>query len=486
MSKQERVVLLTPNWEWDDTPLQVNTLIVPTAPPLEFAYLSTGLHPAADVRVIDAYASCLDEEQLGVLIADADPTAVVVTTTPSLLYWRCPPMTLVAPRRAINVIRQVCSAPVTIIGPHGTASPLWALRNTGADWCYRGAFENELPGILISGDYEGSDYIVSADGRRHGRISVLAAQNLPTASLSWLDWDAGYVPHMWSVTEQEAAILPQCQRGLLLEASRGCPWSCAYCAKAPVRDKFGRRPHHRLQVEIEQASRIGADYVFFIDETFNIDSPGLRQLLELLRGKDLRFGFQGRPDLIDEEMAAQLGDAGCVYVELGIDTVSDTLSSGIGRRQALQRAYEGLQACRDRIPLVRFNRLNLQTSDYLEMLGSAQEDWEYPPDPAFPYPGARLGELVMQKYGYDTFDWDFARRYSWWLRIEVFLQRNLPTIGPGDVRNLQRAFLELAEPTASALAVALHSPVQSPAEFYALNKIVMRKGPGVRTRSARP
>jgi len=485
MSKHERILLLTPNWLWDDAPLPVDTLAVPVATPLEFAYLYTGLIPAADVHVIDAYATRVSEQQLGLMVMDIAPTAVVVTTTPSLLYWRCPPMTVEAPRRAISVVKQVCSAPVTIIGPHGTASPRWALEQTGADWCYRGAFEKELPGILISGGYERSACIASADGLE-GRISVLAAHDLPRASFDWLGGGTEYTPHMWSVTEEEIAMLPHCQRGLLLEASRGCPWSCVYCAKAPVRDRFSRRSLRDLEAELEQAVRLGVEYVFFIDETFNISSPGLRQLLDLLRGTGLTFGFQGRPDLISEETAGQLREAGCVYAELGIDTVSDSLSSGIGRRQALQRAHQGLQACREHIPVVRFNRLNLQTSDYLELLGSAPEDWEYPPDPAFPYPGARLGELVMRKYGYESFDWDFARRYAWWLRIEVFLQRNLSAIGSEDVRRLQEAFLELSEPAASALARALHPAIQSPSEFYALNKIVMRKGPDVRTRSTRP
>ena len=484
MSQPARVLLLTPNWRWDETPLPVDTLTVPIAPPLEFAYLSAGLRQAADVHVVDAYASGLDEEQLSKLVSDIDPTAVVVTTTPSLLYWRCPPMTVAAPLRAINVIKQACPAPVTIIGPHGTASPRWALERTGADWCYRGAFERELPRLLISGDYGASDHVASGDGRL-GTTSVLAARDLPAAGFRWLDWDAGYEPHMWSVTPEERAVAAECRRGLLLEASRGCPWSCAYCAKAPVRDSYGRRPADMVEAEIEQVSELGADYVFFIDETFNITGPEFVHLLGLLHSRKLRFGFQGRPDLITDQIAVQLSEAGCVYVELGIDTVSDTLSSGIGRRLSLERAHAGLQACREHIPLVRFNRLNLQTADYVELLGSAPEDWEYPPDPAFPYPGASLGDLVMQNYGYEAFDWDFARRYSWWLRIEVFLQRNSCAMDREDVRNLQKAFLELPEHTVYALAATLHSAVQSPAEFHSLNKIVMRKGPGVRTRSAR-
>lgn len=484
MVRRSRILLLTPNWHWDKAPMPVDTLLVPIAPPLEFSYLFTELCRGADVHVIDAYASHLDEQQLGRLVAEIDPTAVVVTTTPTLLYWRCPPMSVEAPRRAISVVRQACSAAVTVIGPHGTSNPAWTLSHTGADWCYRGAFERELPGILLSGGYSASRHVASPHGQSGG-ICVLAAQDLPRASFDWIPVDASYTPHMWSITEAEAAIAAQCSRGVLLEASRGCPWACAYCAKAPVRDKFARRPLDDVEAELEQVTTMGADYVFFIDETFNIKSAEFDKLLELLRASALRFGFQGRPDLIDDRMASQLRDAGCVYVELGIDTVSDSLSSKIGRRQVLERTHKGLQACRDYIPLVRFNRLNLQTSDYREIFESGREDWDYPPDPAFPYPGAAIGEFIMRKYDRPVFDWDFARRYSWWLRIEVFLQRSVDTAESVNVRDLQKAFLELPDDIATVLATALGSEVRSPASFHELNKIVMQRGPGVRTRSTR-
>ncbi len=433
--------------------------------------------------MIDAYASGLSPGGLGDLVAGIDPSAVVVTSTPSMLYWRCPPMSVDAPRQAIDAVHRASSAPVTLIGPHATATPEWALQRTGADWCYRGAFERELPGILINGSYRGSPHVCSSLENR-GTVSVLPAGQLPRASFGWLAAQAGYEPHMWSVTDEELAAVGGIGSGVTLEASRGCPWSCVYCAKEPVRGKFDRRPLADLVAEIEEIARLGVEYVFFIDETFNIQSAEFRRLLGLLGERGIRFGFQGRPDLIDRRMAEQLRAAGCIYAELGIDTVSNSLSSDIGRRQSLERARGGVEVCREYIPIVRFNRLNLQTGDYREMFGDVQDDWEYPPDPAFPYPGAALGERVMRTYGYPSFDWDFARRYSWWLRIEVFLHRKHPYLDPADVRSLQGAFLGLTDTAATEIAAALGPVVMTPPEFHAQNKIVMRRGPGVRTRSS--
>lgn len=484
MTSRSRILLVTPNWRWDASPLPVDTLLVPITPPLEFGYMVTGLQDYADVAVADAYAGRMSEEDLSNRAAEFRPTAVVVTSAPSLLYWRCPPMTVTAPQRAIGAIRKASGAPVVLIGPHATATPEWALEQTGADWCYRGAFENELPKLLVENSYSASRYTASLT-ESTGQISVLAARDLPAGSFGWLDPDAGYEPHMWCVTEGERAASAGIRRGVTLETSRGCPWSCAYCAKGPVRDRFGRRPLDLVANELDQVVQVGADYVFFIDEIFNIPSPEYSQLLTLIRQSGVKFGFQGRPDLIDRRRASQLAAAGCVYAELGIDVVSDSVSAGIGRRQSLARARDGVEACQEYISVVRFNRLNVGTVDYRELLADAEEDWDYPADPAFPYPGAALGELVMAKYGYERFDWDFARRYSWWLRLEVALQRRMPELRDDDVRVLERAFLRLPDEVATTLVRALQPIVETPDVFHSLNKIIMRKGSGVRTRDTR-
>ncbi len=481
MAERPEILLVTPNWRWDQHPMPVDTLLVNAAPPLEFGYLAGSLGQDADVRVIDAYARSLSEQQFADEVSRTAPLAVVVTTTPSLLYWRCPPLSVDAARLAVRAIRQESDAPVTVIGPHGTATPEWTLAQTGADWCFRGAFERGLARLLISGDYEWSPYVVG-DTAKNSAVAVLRADELPLANFDWVDQESPYPPHMWCVTDEERGIAASVTRGAILEASRGCPWSCAYCAKEPVRGKFGRRPVELVEKELGMVKARGFDYVYFIDETFNLGGPELIELLGVIARSGLSFGFQGRPDIINEDMAAQLRAAGCLYAELGIDTVSNGLSSQIGRRQRLDSAQRGIDACARHVPIVRFNRINLRTRDYVRLLGDYREDWDYPADPAFPYPGAPLGDLLMRDYGKASFDWDFARRYSWWLRIEVYLQRNLEAL-PGEViESLQRAFMNLREDEASRLASALGQLVETPSDFLAANKIVMQRGPGVRAR----
>ncbi|MET9253970.1 radical SAM protein [Streptomyces sp. NPDC003717] len=481
-----RVLLVTPNWGWDRSPLPVDTLRPPPGLPLEFAYLAAGLGTAVDVSVLDAYLTEATTDDLSAAAACA-PTAVVVSTTPSLLYWRCPPLSVDAVRTAVTAVREAADCPIVLIGPHPTHTPGWTLDSTGADACWRGAFERGLAPLLREGLASGSRHLHT---RSRGTaapwtdvaVAVLHPGQLPTAAFDRFAASPAYPPHMWCVTAEERARLPVLTSGALLESSRGCPWSCSYCAKGPVRDRFARRPAARVVAEVRELVRRGVDYVFFVDETFNLPGAGLDELLGELARLPVSFGFQGRADLMSPAMADALARSGCVYAELGVDVVSDTLAEDIGRRQHLARSERGVDTARAVLPVVRFNRLNLRTADYREIYPQGDEqEWEYPPDPAYPYPGAPLGDALMRRFGRTVFDWPFAQRYSWWLRLEVHLQRTQPELPSATVRSLEDAFLRLDTDAAAALARSLEGVTADPG-FHQQNKFINGLGDNVRVR----
>ena len=459
------ILLITPNWRWDRTPLSTDTLRPPVSPPLEMGYIASGLD---DVRFVDAYATDMDADALAAEVGETAPDRIVISTTPSALYWRCPPMTVDAARIAVDACRTTSSAPVVLIGPHGTFTPDWALSATGADLCFRGAPERALAPDLVAPDLLGPHL------HRPGGVSSMCvepAHSLPRCRADIFDVSL-YPPHMWCVSEGERQIAKALRVGALSETSRGCPWQCVYCAKAPVRDQYGRRDLSLLREEWRDLVDRGVEYVFFIDETFNLGGARLDRLLEALGETGLRFGFQGRPELIDEAQAQALAAAGCVYAELGIDINASDLSRRAGRRQEPDKAWAGVRTCAQAVPIVRYNRLNLSTLDYRTRLGLDDGTaWDVAPDPAYPYPGAPLGDMVMRLYGRDGFDWDFALRYSWWLRLEVASQRADAGIGDDELARRQAAFLALDDDAARAVAQGAEG-VQYDEQFAEANKLV--------------
>src|SRR6185437_8747009 len=81
--------------------------------------------------------------------------------------------------------------------------------------------------------------------------------------------------------------------GAEVEASRGCPYSCTFCAKIDYRDKYRRRDLPLLLDEIDGLLRQGVTYVYFIDEIFLVNRP----LLEAMVERKVKFGIQTRIDL---------------------------------------------------------------------------------------------------------------------------------------------------------------------------------------------
>jgi anaerobic magnesium-protoporphyrin IX monomethyl ester cyclase len=447
-----QVVAISPNWRWDNSPLPTDTLRPPCSPPLEWAYLARGL--SGELKIIDAYQSAATPEDVARQVAALGAQIVVISSIPNMLYWRCPPFSVISVIETIRALKSVGFDGVSVVvGPHGTHSPAWIAEVTGADIVWRGSSDVQLARAIRTGELATSPFAFTEPGTGL-QIAVDHAMQIPEADLSVFEQNS-YLPHAWSLTAAERAEMGAA-RGLLLEASRGCPWSCSYCAKGPVRDRFERRSVDLLAIEIKAAKRAGWDYVFFIDETFNIRSKDLERLIDELSQAEIRFGFQGRPDLIDDAFARRLANAGCVYAELGVDVAGDLLSRDMGRRQHLDRAERGIAAAASAIPIVRYNRLNTQTLDYRELYPASREvEWDVPVDPIYPYPGAPLGEAFMSRNGMGTFDWPFAEQYSWWLRIEVSLQRQEPDLSDDRVRLAQSEFMALPREDAAVVAESM-------------------------------
>jgi anaerobic magnesium-protoporphyrin IX monomethyl ester cyclase len=468
------VVLVTPNWRWDDSPLAVDTLRPPVSPPLEWSYLAPALGSRLSL-VLDAYQADASLQAAASEILAEDPSVVVISSTPSLLYWRCPPLSLSAVSQLVAELRGAgVESRILLVGPHGTHSPDFALRASGADAVWLGSTDRLLGPFLAAESWTGP-HLYSGPESGPKVIAVDNASELPRADYG-VFVPGDYTPHMWLVDADERRRAAFFSAGALAEASRGCPWACSYCAKASVRDKYDRRRIDLLAAEVAQAAALGWDYLFFVDETFNLPSPHLDQVLAMLRRHDMAFGFQGRPDLINDATAQRLAAAGCVYVELGIDLVGDRTSRAAGRRQSLAAAERGVQACQQIIPIVRFNRLNATTVDYRELhFSSLGQDWDEPADPIYPYPMTPIGDALMARYGFTSFDWPFAERYSWWLRIEVFLQRRAPSLGEDVIRSLMAAFLSLNPEVARAVATSVDG-LQFDINWLTKNKAVLGSG----------
>lgn len=402
-----RVALINPPWSFE------GSIYFGCREPhlaLEFGYARALLERAGhDVCLIDAQLEPASLSEIRQRVADFAPHFSALTTAPSYLFWRCPPPELSTPLRTLQAIRDVCGKSV-VVGPHASTTPRSTLRKLGADAAVLGECEEALLELAdrqaeftaVSGlSYRnGADEIVTSGKKRATDMTKLPALRWPRALL-----DAHRHHHHRFDRAPRAS-------GAELEASRGCPYSCTFCAKQNFRDKFRRRPLPIVLEELDALIAQGVEYVYFVDEIFMPD----RALLEALRDRPIEFGVQLRIDLFDLPLLELLGRAGCVSIEAGVESITVEGRSLLAKRCKLStdELSELLIAAKRHVPFVQANLLEARTDEpgevrrFRDTLDAAGV-WSNDPVPLFPYPGspdygARWGSP-------DDFAWERAHAH---------------------------------------------------------------------------
>jgi B12-binding domain/radical SAM domain protein of rhizo-twelve system len=353
--------------------------------PLEFGYARQLLELAGhEVQLLDGHL-------LGLTLADMReqlrlfrPDITVITTAPTYLFWRCPPPELRLPRETAQALRDVAGT-LVMVGPHGSTTPLPTMLKTGADAVVLGECEEVLP--KLAGDWRTIDGIAYGYGDRF--VVQGGPQSANMAALPALRWPETFI--RTHAHHHHRFDEPMKGFGGELETSRGCPYSCSFCAKENHRDKFRRRPIATVMEELDGLIAQGVGYVYLVDE---ILLPN-RELLEEFARRDVRFGIQTRIDLWKPDMLDLLGDAGCVSIEAGIESISDVGRRLLNKNCKLdsEELKERLIYARRKVPFVQASLIDSLVDD-AQAVEQWRQDlvdhgvWANEPVPVFPYPGS--------------------------------------------------------------------------------------------------
>jgi anaerobic magnesium-protoporphyrin IX monomethyl ester cyclase len=380
-----RVALVNPNWSFEGS---IYFGCRESHLPLEYGYAEALLKDAGHAaEIFDAHAETLDATILADRVAEFAPEITVVATAPSYLFWRCAPPELRVPRQTLNALRPISGVKIAI-GPHGSTTPRATLRKLEVDAVLLGECEESIVRLATS-PHDQWDKIAGLCYADRGQIVVQGGPqaadfaNLP--ALSWrIDALAGHRHHHHRFDTAPSGP------GAEIEASRGCPYHCTFCAKENFRDRYRRRPLATIMTELDGLIAAGVTYVYFIDEIF----LPWRQLLEALAQRRVRFGVQTRIDLWSREMLDLLGAAGCVSIEAGVESLTRAGRDWLEKHCKLstQALTELLIYAKRSVPFVQANLIASEDDpaivqrwrDELRDAGV----WANDPVPLFPYPGS--------------------------------------------------------------------------------------------------
>ena len=201
-----------------------------------------------------------------------------------------------------------------------------------------------------------------------------------------------------------------------LIATRGCPFGCTWCQKSV----FGRsyRPRSPQKVAEEMGlikTAYQPDQLRIVDDVMGIDRRWVRAWHDavLAQGAAIPFECLSRVDLLDDELARLLAEAGCRRIALGAESGSQKVLDAMKKGTTVEQIRRAAELCR---------RHGIETYFYI-MLGYPCEKWadirqtvellkETHPDRfsstiAYPLPGTDFYTEVAHRL-LDTPDWDYT------------------------------------------------------------------------------
>ena len=377
--------------------------------PLEYGYAKALLESVGhEAAIFDAHLFDLSMDELRRQLIAYGPDLTAMTTAPSYLFWRCPPPELRVPQHTAAALRGI--GKLVAVGPHGSTTPRATLEKLGVDGVVLGECEEvlvelagrsafEWAGIEGVGCIEDGSLVVRG-APRTSRLDRLPA-------LRWSErWIAAHRHHHHRF--DDTPVGP----GAEMEASRGCPYRCTFCAKQSHRDVYRKRKLETTLEELDGLLAQGVRYVYFIDEIFLPDRP----LLHALSERDFAFGVQMRIDNWDKETLDLLGRAGCVSIEAGVESLTERGRSLLAKhcRASTDELTELLIHAKRSVAFVQANLLDSGADDAraVESWRARLKEhgvWANEPVPMFPYPGS---PDYAQRWGQpDDQAWERAHRH---------------------------------------------------------------------------
>jgi B12-binding domain/radical SAM domain protein of rhizo-twelve system len=377
-----RIAVINPNWRFDGS---IYFGCREPHLPLELKISEHFLRDTGHATLlIDAHMFGLALDEVVAELRAFRPDMAVFTTAPTYLFWRCAPPELRVPQELANALREV--APILVaVGPHGSTTPRAALRKLGVNFVIMGECEQTLLRLA-----NGETDIPGIARRDHAGFHVnggpQAASFVDQPALTWPD-EMIRRHHHHHHRFDTAAVAP----GAEVEASRGCPYNCTFCAKENFRNAYRKRPAEAALAEIDALQGQGVEYVYFIDEIFLPNEA----LLTGLVGRGLKFGVQTRIDLWKPAMLELLGRAGCVSIEAGVESLSPEGRDALAKRcrMTTDELADRLTEAKRHVPFVQANLIEMPQDEHADVQRwrAKMHDagvWANDPVPLYPYPGS--------------------------------------------------------------------------------------------------
>ena len=385
-----------------------------TKPPYTLALGAALLRNAGcDVRLLDLTAT---RQSIADLVSLLDREGF----RPTLVLFPSTTPTLEADVAALAALKGRYGAPLFCFGPHASCTPVEAMqRAPSVDGMFVGEPEDGIVALARLDSLDQLGQIPSLTFRRAGEIIPHRAQGTFSGFAT-----APYPA--WDLLDLRRYRLPLVdQPYVMVEASRGCPYSCDFCV-APIHQghKFREKSASALVDEIERGYRdFGIAYFYLWGDTVTLNVKTFSAFCEELIARKLPIHWLGNAradNLTDPAFVQRLRQSGCWMLALGVETESEEVRKDMLKRlegQKIRAAITNMRAAG--IRSFAFFILGYPGETPASLDRTIEYAVELNPDfanfyPAVPYPGTALYDKAKRAGLLRDEDWS-RMEYSYYL-----------------------------------------------------------------------
>ncbi len=193
-----------------------------------------------------------------------------------------------------------------------------------------------------------------------------------------------------------------------LATSRGCPYSCNWCAKPTFGRRYSQRFPAAVAEEIAALKRVVApDHLWFADDIFGMTARWIDDFARELVRREARIPFmmQSRVNLIDEGVAGALRAAGAEEVWLGVESGSQKILDAMDKGTRVESARTATRTLKAHgIRVGWFLQLGYPSEEWEDILLTRDLARQEAPDEigvsvSYPLPGTVFYERVVAQLG---------------------------------------------------------------------------------------
>lgn len=393
-----KVLLINPNSYFISSYFVLRHFLPPIAP-LGLAYIASMLESLGiTVRIIDMFADKMTNNEVLKIIKNINPDIVgfsVLTSVENEV------------RDLIKKIKEINKKITIILGnTHASIFAQEFLEENIADIVVRS--EGEIPMIEICQHFNDKDSFSEIKGISY-RLKEGIFHNsdyngiedldiLPLPAFHLLDLDKYRNFPLLSIYDS---------RFLPISASRGCTYSCYFCAQGAISKKFRYRNMKSVVDEIEYMhKKFKAIYFCFTDAFFPFSEITCFEFCEeiLKRGlnKKIKWITETRVDKVNNKSLKMMKEAGLYLIMYGIEVGNQEVLDKIDKKTTLQQARDAIRYTKENgILSVGLYILGLPgetVNNYKETIRLSKElDCDISKfNIAIPYPGSRFFNEYMR------------------------------------------------------------------------------------------